>query len=146
MPLYADAAAVQRHAGGAARLTEISDFDHNGDQDSGLVDLAIDSAEALIHSYSRKLYEVPFTVTIPPIIIEVAASLAVYNLKCWRDALTEQDVLKYEQNVEWLTNLSKGLVDLGISPAPPVSGHVRATNTARPTSKAVSREKLKGFS
>ena len=45
-----------------------------------------------------------------------------------------------------LENLAKGIVDPGISPVPTSSAHVAVTNTARPDSKAVSRDKLKGFS
>lgn len=144
MPLYATTADVQRHAGGAKRLLEISDYDADGTQDTGLVDSAIDSAEAMVNSYARKLYEVPF-VTVPPSIQEVTAGLAVYNLKSWRDALTEADQLKQDARISWLENLAKGLVDPGITPAPPTSGHVAASNTERPSSKAVSRERLKGF-
>ena len=144
MATYATSTDVQRHAGGAKRLLEISDFDGNGVEDADLVTGALDAAEATINSYARKGYEVPFVV-VPPSIREMTAGLAVYELKCWRDALTEADIVKQDARIKWLENLAKGLVDPGITPAPPVSGHVASSNTERPSAKAVSREKLKGF-
>lgn len=144
MPLYCLEADVARHSGGAKRLTEISDTDANGENDPALVDSAIDSAEAMVNSYSRKQYEVPFD-PVPPSITEITAGLAVYNLKCWRDAITEQDQVKQDARIEWLENLAKGIVDPGITPVPASSAHVAVTNTARPDNKAVSRKRLKGY-
>jgi len=145
VPLYCAEVDVARHAGGVKRLTEIADTDGDGSNETGLVDKAIDASEALVNSYARKQYEVPF-LPVPPSITEITAGLSVYNLKCWRDALTESDVVKQEARIEWLENLAKGIVDPGISPVPASSAHVAVTNTARPDSKAVSRDKLKGFS
>ena len=146
MPLYCTEADVARHAGGVKRLTELADTDADGDNDTGLVDNAIDSAEATVNSYARKQYEVPF-VDVPPSIREVTAGIAVYELKSWRgNALTEEDQVKQDARIEWLQNLAKGTVDPGVTPVPPASAHVAASNTARPDSKAVSRDKLRGFS
>lgn len=146
MPLYCTEVDVARHAGGAKRLTELSDTDADGGNDSGLVDAAIDAAEALVNSYARKQYEVPFPDPAPPSIQEITAGIAVYNLKSWRDAITEGDQVKQDARVEWLENLAKGIVDPGVSPVPASSAHVAVSNTARPNKKAVSRDKLKGFS
>jgi phage gp36-like protein len=146
VPLYCTEVDVARHAGGAKRLTELSDTDADGGNDSGLVDAAIDAAEALVNSYARKQYEVPFPDPAPPSIQEITAGIAVYNLKSWRDAITEGDQVKQDARVEWLENLAKGIVDPGVSPVPASSAHVAVSNTARPNKKAVSRDKLKGFS
>ena len=145
MPDYATQAEVQRHAGGERRLTEIADHDGNGVIDTGLVDLALDEAEALINSYARKQYEVPMN-PVPPSIREMAAAMAAHNLKRYRDALTERDLVLHELRMDWLKGLGKGTIDPGISPAPATSGHVAAAATDRPKSKRVSRNNLKGFS
>lgn len=127
-------------------MTELSDTDADGANDPGLVDQAIDSAEATVNSYARKRYEVPF-VDVPPSIREVTAGISVYELKSWRgNALTEEDQVKQDARIEWLENLAKGIVDPGVTPVPPSSAHVAVTTTARPTSKAVSRDKLRGYS
>lgn len=144
MPLYCEEADVERHAGGAKRLTEISDTDVDGANDTGLIDLAIDGSEALVNSYARKQFEVPFD-PVPPSIQEITAGLSVYELKSWRDAVTEGDQVKQEARIEWLENLAKGLVDPGITPVPAASGNATVTNTARPDTKAVSRSKLRGY-
>ncbi len=144
-PVYATRADVEIAAGGTARLLQISDFDSDGKEDVDLVDRALDDAEALINSYVRKKREVPLPAPIPNVIRSMAANLAVYNLKAWRDAITEADALQQEQRIAWLENLAAGKVDLGINPAPPASPHNQPSATDRPTAKAVSRENLKGF-
>ena len=143
---YCVEADVARHAGGAKRLTELADTDANGENEPTLVASAIDSAEAMINSYARKQYEMPFADPAPPSIREMTAGLAVYQLKSWRDAITEGDQIKQDARTKWLEHLNKGLIDVGVSPNPPPSAQVAATNTARPSKKAVSRDKLKGFS
>ncbi len=146
MPLYCDEADVARHAGGVKALTEIADDDGNGVNTPLLVDSAIDAAEATVNSYARKLYEVPFAVgLIPPSIREMTAGLAVYQLRSWQPAgITDVDQVKQDARIEWLVNLAKGIVDPGVTPAPAPSGLVAASNTARPDSKAASRDALKG--
>jgi len=144
VPIYCLESDVARHAGGAKALTELADNDGDATNDSGLVDSAIDAAEAVLNSYARKLYEVPFD-PVPPSIREMTAGLAVYELKCWKPAgITDIDQVKQDARLEWLTNLARGIVDPGITPAPATSGHVVDSNTARPDSKRASRDALKG--
>ena len=145
MPNYTNRDAVAIAVGGEERLTQLTDYDKDGSEDDGVVDAAIDDAEALIDSYARKVFDVPFS-PVPPIIATMAKKLAIYNLRERRDAITDAARLEHEDRLEWLKNLAKGVVDPGISPAPGPSGHNRSTSTERPSSKAVSRESLKGFS
>lgn len=151
MPIYCDETDVARVAGGAGRLTELSDQDANAENDTDLVDKAIDAAEALVNSYARKQYEVPFSAVlpavIPPQIRELTANLTVFLLKEWRgNAITEIDQIQQDARVKWLEDLSKGIVDPGITPLPARSGNFAAKAKDRPDSKAVSRDKLQGFS
>lgn len=144
-PVYATRVDVVRSAGGTARLLQIADQDGDSKEDTNLVDDAIVEAEAMINSYVRKKREVPLPVPIPDMIRTMAANLAVYTLKMWRDALTDADVVLQEQRIAWLENFAAGKVSLGVNPAPPPSPHNRPAATDRPSSKAVSRENLKGF-
>ena len=142
---YATEATVQRAAGGVARLVQIADQDDSSEIDSGLIDAAIDEAESLIHSYVRKVRATPVSPA-PTILVTLASNLAVYVLKGWRDALTESDQLKHEQRIAWLEGVAARKIDLGVSPTPSPSANNPAAATDRPSSKAVSRENLKGFS
>jgi phage gp36-like protein len=142
---YTDRDSVELAAGGLERLTQLTDYDRDGDEDTGVVDAAIGDAEALVDSYARKVFAVPFS-PVPPIIKTVSTKIAIYFLRERRDAITDANRLDHEDRLQWLANLAKGAVDPGIEPAPGPSGHNRSTATARPSSKAVSRESLKGYS
>ena len=142
---YTDRDSVELAAGGAERLTQLTDYDRDGAEDSGVVEAVIADAEALVESYARKVFEVPFA-PVPPIIKTISTKLAVYFLRERRDSVTDANRLDHEDRLQWLSNLAKGVVDPGISPAPGGSGHNRSSSTARPSSKAVSRESLKGYS
>ena len=144
-PVYATRADVVIAAGGTARLLQLADHDADSKEDDDLVDSAIIEAESLINSYVRKKREVPLPPPVPDVIRTMTANIAVWVLKSRRDALTEADAMLQEQRVQWLENLARGKVDLGVNPAPAASPHNQPSATARPTSKAVSRENLKGF-
>lgn len=144
-PVYATRADVVVAAGGTARLLQIADFDADSKEDDDLVDGALIEAEALINSYVRKKREVPLPPPVPDVIRTMAANMAVWVLKSRRDALTEGDAMMQDQRIQWLENLAAGKVDLGVNPAPAASPHNQPAATDRPTSKAVSRDNLKGF-
>jgi len=132
--------------GGQERLTQLTDYDRDGTEDSGVVDDAIFDAEALIDSYARKVFSTPFVAPLPPIIVTMAKKLSVYNLRERRDVITDAHREEQEDRIKWLEHLASGKVDPGIAPAPKGSGHNRSTSTSRPSAKRVSRESLKGFS
>ncbi len=144
MPNYATRADVVVAAGGLARLLQIADFDNDGLEDTGLVDGAIDEAEGLIDSYLRKKREVPLAAA-PQVIVRMAANMAVYVLKARRDAVTENDRLLEEDRIKWLENFAKGLVTLGVDPAPASSPHNQPRVSDKRSSRDESRENLKGF-
>ena len=143
MPDYATATDVTLAAGGVDRLLQLTDQDTDAQEDSGIVDDAIDEAEAFINSFVRKAgREVPLPAPVPFVIVKLAGRLAVWTLKQRRDALSAADDAVHEQDITWLENLAAGKVDLGVSPAPPASPHNTANASERPASRAVSRENL----
>lgn len=143
-PLYSSRADVVLAAGGVSRLVQISDFDGDGEEDALLVDDALCEAEGVVNSYVRKRYEVPLA-PVPEIIRRLTANLAVYILKSRRDAVCEKDAVEQEQRLEWLKGLAEGNIDPGVDITSPSSPTNKPSATARPSSKKVSRESLKGF-
>ena len=145
MATYATRADAVIAAGGVARLVQLSDFDGSGTEDTDLVDDAMDEAEGVINSYVRKKFAVPLTAPVPEIIRRTTANMGIYFLKSRRDAVTEKDAVEQEQRIAWLEGLASGKIDPGVSTKLAKSPHNNPTATERPTSKAVSRENLKGF-
>ena len=142
---YATRTNVVFAAGGEERLLQLTDANSDGLEDASIVDDAIEEAEALINSYVRKKREVP-VVPAPPILVKLAAKIAVYVLKEHRDAVTERDAMLHDDRIRWLENFAKGTVVLGVNPAPAASPHNQPSSTERPSSKTVSRKNLEGYS
>ena len=145
-PTYATRDDAVIAAGGVARLVQLSDFDDSGQEDSGLVDDALCEAEGVINSYVRKRFEVPIPAPIPETIRNTCRNMAIYILKSRRDAVTEKDAMEQTQRIEWLEGIASGKVDPGVAPKLAKSPHNSPRATERPTSKAVSRKNLEGFS
>ncbi len=145
IPVYATSADLQRAAGGAERLLQIADHDDDGVLDTDLVNDVLCQAEGLIDSYIRMVHVTPLTVPIPQSITTIAADIAVWMLKGYRDAHNEADIERHDARVRWLEGVAKGSIDLGAAPTTAASPHNVASSTDRPSSKAVSRETTKGF-
>jgi phage gp36-like protein len=131
-------------AGGLKRLVQITDYDNDGEEDSGVVDGALLEAEGIVNSFARKRFEVPLS-PVPDTIKDITANIAVYILKSRRDALTEADVLLQKDRMKWLKDLSSGATVPGTNPTPGKSPLNSPSATARPSSKAVGRDNLKGY-
>lgn len=144
-PNYSTRADVVLAAGGVERLVQLTDYDNSGEEDTDLVNDALCEAEGVIDSYLRKRFEVPLQV-VPELVRRTAANMAVHVLKSRRDAITEKDVLEQEQRIKWLEGIKDGSIDPGVSPKLAKSPHNNPVSSERPSSKAVSRENLKGFS
>lgn len=143
---YSDATDLQRAAGGADRLLQLTDWDADGSEDAGVVDDAIATADGWIDSRLRGRYQTPLAAPVPEAIRRMSARLALYELKRRRDALTEHDLITYEQDIQWLVDMREGRADPGTSPPPTKSSADAAAAYDRDTTKSVSRAKLAGFS
>lgn len=149
---YSTQTDVEQAAGGAIRLLQLVDWDNNNAIDAARLAAAIAKADSLIDSYAVKHYKVPFA-TVPPIITTHSADLAMLYLVRSRGPLSdvEQDLWDSiagtdEKKPGWLLLLAKGIVTLGVDPAPPASEMVvDQVETAMPTDRDVSREKLAGW-
>ena len=126
-------------------LVALADLDSDGQEDSGAVTSAIAVADSLIDTYASKRFFVPFAAPLPEAIRWLSARLAVYALRRSKQALTAGDLAAHADDLKWLELLSNGEVLPGIEPIPGKGSIVRDRASARPSSKDVSRQKLKGF-
>lgn len=102
---------------GAPDLAKLADYDGDGTADADVVARAIDDAGALIDSYLCVKFAVPVD-PVPEALRTRTVSLAIYLLRLGRDSVTEDVRAQYEADVEWLREVVKGSVALGIEPAP----------------------------
>lgn len=139
---YTSKAALEA-AYGVEDVAALSTID--GVQTDTAIDAAIEEADRLIDSYAHKRHAVPFATT-PPAIAALARRMAVRNLRRDRRMTLAQDVTDDEADRKWLELLAKGLVTVGVDPAPPAdTATIDKAGTRDATTKAVSRERLKGF-
>lgn len=146
---YSTQADVERVAGGADELIELTDQDGDGVLDTAVLNDAIAAADSWIDSYAQRRYEVPFA-TVPDVIRRYSAQEAVYRLRQDRNNLTDRDDERHEELRDWLDQLSRGDVSVGVDPEPgPSDAHVaeesdREVEVAAEPGK-ISRTSLEGF-
>lgn len=130
---------------GSADLIAISDRDGSGAADAAIVASAIEEADRLIDSYAHKRHSVPFSTT-PATVAALSTRLAIRIMRRNARMVLAQDVEDDKVDRKWLEDLAKGLVSVGVEPAPQASELTVDKYEERSTStKAVSRERLKGF-
>lgn len=130
---------------GSSDLIAISDVDGDGAADAAVVAAAIEEADRLIDSYAHKRHSVPFS-TAPATIAALSLRIAVRILRRNRRMVLAQDVEDDKVDRKWLEDLAAGRVSVGVEPAPTPSELTVDKYEERSTStKAVSRERLKGF-
>ena len=149
---YATQADVEKAAGGAARLRQISDTSNSGSINASVVADAIDEGAALIDSYAGKRHAVPFAAPVPKIVTLMCAKIAVLSMVMATGNATELDKSQWEFIVgggrvpSWLERLSRGEVSLGEAPADAPAEMVADTADPNPSSNLdVSRASLEGY-
>lgn len=136
---------VQFAAGGAARLRQLSDWSEPPTNriDSSVVAAAIAEADAMVDSKIQIRHAIPTDVV--ETIRRKSARIAVYCLKRSRGMLSDEDIKTHELDAAWLAGFKGGETTLGVDPVPEKSEYVGDAVTDRPTDKAVSRYKLRGY-
>lgn len=110
--------------------------------DENTVNKAIAGISALIDSFAKKKYQVPFSPT-PTIINKLAVDLTLYELFSDRGIDEERDkniIRKYKTAMSLLEKIASGALTIGVpSPIPDNSLRVESQD------RVFSRESLKGF-
>lgn len=138
---YATMQDLEHAAGGAHKLVELADLDHDGVVDGAAIAAAQAKADGLIDSYAAQRYAVPIA-SPSAILVQHAADEAVFQLRLRRENVTERDVQERALRLQWLESLSQGKVRPS-DPTPAKSSAV--VNRYAPSDRAVSRAGLKGF-
>lgn len=146
---YATTADVQNAAGGLPALVALADFagTTNGALDGAaqaVIDDAIATADGLIDSYLHKRFAVPIAAP-PRRIVKLSARLAVFDMRSSRNTTTDADMVRHEADIKWLEDVRDGKQTPGVEPLPPASSLEVDQSGTRPSSKEVSRNRLKGF-
>jgi phage gp36-like protein len=113
--------------------------------DQGVIDDAIEAADAEIDSYCAVKYSVPFS-TVPKRIKNLSADIATYNLFKKRSAtvgMPESIRDSYEDAIAFLKDVSAGKASLGIDP-PPASNSVTHAKV-KSNDRVFTRDTMKGF-
>jgi phage gp36-like protein len=126
-------------------LIQLTDDEGLGTVNQTRVDEAIAQADAEIDSYCGGRYSVPFS-TVPEIIKKLSVDIAIYNLYSRRvEVIPELRAERYRNAIRQLEGISKGLISLGIDPAPSASQDRRAETNKATDENVFSRDSLEGF-
>jgi phage gp36-like protein len=148
---YSTLSDVQIAVGGQANLIELADLDESFLDDGGAsmslaVEQAIRTADGIINSYIGHRHKVPLA-TVPDTVIDLSAAWAARILRRNRyrgqPLIDDQEAEKIDR--EWLTNVAKGLVSLGIEPTPEKASIVIDKAAPRDTTLSISNCRMKGF-
>lgn len=142
---YCTQSDVEMAAGGAERLLALSDWENLGAIGAANVTSAIAKADAWINTFVHKRYAVDIPAPVPPAIVDLSASEAVFRLKRMRGMVDEDDLAERDERRKLLDDFATGRNTLGVSPMPLKSELVVDNQSARPTDKQVSRLNTKGF-
>lgn len=145
---YSAQADVQNAVGGAKKLTQIADWNNDGNIAAVVAD-AIAEADALIDSFASKRFHVPFN-PVPEIIKRMSAKLAGLILVRRRNQLSDDEVHQWEGiagDKGWLYQLATGVVTPGGDPLPVAHSTMGAdaVDTELPCDRDASRDHLAGF-
>ena len=124
-------------------LIQLTDDDGLGSVDQTRIDKAIAQADADINAYCGKLYTIPFS-TVPEIINKLSVDIAIYHLYSRKDVMPEIRGERYKDAMKQLSDISKGIISLGVDPAPASTGG--GVNTRMESNNRIfSRETMEGF-
>lgn len=142
---YADQSDLEEACGGAARLVQFTDWNNDRIADADRITAALNKAAGEMDSYLVKQRAVPIANPTPKM-KEVNAVLALYAIARSRGMVHEQLRTDYDDALKWLRAVSKGEIAIDVDPQPTKTSMRIDAATERPTSKAVSRRNLRGFS
>jgi phage gp36-like protein len=109
--VYATAADLTAYLG-ATGATIVSDRDGSGSADTGVQDTALAGASSTADSYLAQWLPLP---EVPLALRECVLAIATYRLA--NNMETDDQRRRYEDAIQWLRDVAKGIASLGIPPA-----------------------------
>lgn len=125
------------------QLVQLTDDAKTGVADEARLTAAIVEAEAEINGYVAVKYAVPVSPA-PELLKKFAKAIAVKNLWGRRQRIPENVRAEYDDALAQLKDIAKGLLSLGVDPAPAQSSKGSAGETMG-DDRLYSRDKLGGF-
>jgi phage gp36-like protein len=110
---------------GADLIEGLTDDAGAGVADADVITAVIADASREIDGYCRAKYAVPFTGTIPPMVVTIAIVLSVWRMYRRRTqsfGMPEDVQADYEMRIKQLERINAGTLDLGVEPPPAASG------------------------
>jgi phage gp36-like protein len=98
-------------------LVELTDDENTGSIVISRTDRAIADAGSVIDGYCAERYGVPLD-PVPPVIRKFCVDIAIYNLLQRREGASEERERDYKSAIQFLKDVSKGVVTLGVHPQP----------------------------
>jgi len=127
-----------------AQLIQLTDDNKTGSVDADKVTRAIVEAEAEVNGYIATKYAVPLAAPVPDLVKQLAIDVAIYRLYRRRQRVPDDVRTAYEDAVNKLEGIAKGLVTLGIDPPPAESSSATSGQVFGPE-RVFNRDKLSGF-
>lgn len=127
-----------------AQLIQLTDDAQSGSIDATKVTQSIDEAESEVNGYVATRHSVPLSSPIPQLIKTLAVDIAIYKLYSRRQRVPESVRKAYEDAIKKLEGISKGLMTLGVDPAPAASSKATAGKVIGPE-RVFDRDKLGSF-
>jgi phage gp36-like protein len=109
--VYATAADLTAYLGSTGSLI-VSDRDGSGATDTGVIEAALAGASSTADSYLAKWLPLP---EVPLALRECVLAIATYRLA--NNMETDDQRRRYEDAIQWLRDVAKGVASLGIPPA-----------------------------
>lgn len=100
---------------GENEVVNMLDRDRDGSEDDGVADDGIAFASDLIDGYLRERYSLPIS-SVPRNLVGVACDIARYRY--YQDQPTDLVVMRYQAALDWLRDVSKGIVNIEIIDEP----------------------------
>lgn len=132
---------LENAIGGRDRFVQLTDWNGDGEPDEEAIRAAQEKADGLILSYSNKRYQLDRK-HLPRLLVMYAAEEAMYAVVVRRGQPTQAESDEHEFRIKWFEALAAGKVNPSDPPLPKSSAVV---DSYKPSKRAVSREKMKGF-
>jgi phage gp36-like protein len=126
---------------GADELVRLSDRNGDGETDIGVVEAAVADASSIADSYLARWLPIE-EANVPAVLRRHVMAIAVYSLA--NNTETDDQRKRFEDAMQWLRDVSKGVASLGIPPAVDDPSAVLGVPTYHTACRVMSRNSLRG--